>query len=71
MKTVGIAGYGYVGRAVNSAMKRWHGTVVVDPAFEEFADNKFTSDLDGIVICVSTPEGDDQESWQMLQVPIC
>lgn len=59
MKTVGIAGYGYVGRAVNSAMKRWHGTVVIDPAFEEFADNKFTGDLDGIVICVSTPQGDD------------
>ena len=59
MKTVGKAGYGYVGMAVNSVMKRWHDTVVIDPAFEEFADNKFTGDLDGIVICVSTPEDDD------------
>ena len=51
---IAIAGYGYVGKAVHGAAKRWHQTMVIDPGYEEFENNKIDDSYEGIVICVST-----------------
>ena len=56
---IAIAGYGYVGKAVHSAAKRWHQTMVIDPGYEEFENNKIDDTYEGLIICVSTPEADD------------
>jgi len=54
-----IAGYGYVGKAVqNSILKAGLGEFVIDPAIFsttwEEAEN-----IDGVIICVATPQGAD------------
>ena len=56
---IAIAGYGYVGKAVHNAAKRWHQTMVIDPGYEEFENNKIDDTYEGLIICVSTPEADD------------
>lgn len=49
-----IAGYGYVGKAVASALNYQHDIVVVDPKYtqEQIADHP---DAEGVIICVPTP----------------
>ena len=50
-----IAGYGYVGKAMDMFIKHNHSTHIVDPAI-----NKNTiDDCDALIICVSTPEHRD------------
>lgn len=66
MKTINIviAGYGPVGEAIEAALY-WHPhvkTVVDDPYKGIFVDPlKYSSakDIDGVVICVATPEKED------------
>ena len=52
-----IAGFGYVGKAVDMLLKQHHTTHIVDPAFrlDKLTDVK----PDAIIICVSTPQGKD------------
>ena len=49
-----IAGYGFVGRAVDNALKAHHEIVIQDP---KYTDYKIIDhhDADGIIICVGTP----------------
>lgn len=56
---IAIAGYGYVGKAVHNSVKRWHQSMVIDPGYEEYENNKVDDTFDGLIICVSTPEADD------------
>lgn len=56
---IAIAGYGYVGKAVHATVKRWHETIIVDPGFDEYNNNKIDDTCNGVIICVSTPEADD------------
>lgn len=52
-----VAGYGYVGKAVQAAFGYKHEVVIVDPALtDEDIRNHF--DADCIIICVSTPSTD-------------
>jgi UDPglucose 6-dehydrogenase len=54
---IAIAGYGYVGKAIESALQDHYKVSIVDPAF-----NKNTiKDIkpDAVIICVSTPQGKD------------
>ena len=53
-----IAGYGYVGKAVDNAINKKHTTIIVDPAYtvDTIKDNL---DADGIIICVGTPSLSD------------
>jgi UDPglucose 6-dehydrogenase len=53
-----LAGYGFVGKAVKSALKDKHTVEVVDPQFTT-NEIKFHYDADGIIICVSTPSDDN------------
>lgn len=52
-----IAGYGYVGKAVASALETKHEIVIVDP---NYTSNEVKShvDADGLIICVPTPYTD-------------
>jgi UDPglucose 6-dehydrogenase len=52
-----IAGYGYVGKAVDNAFKKEHEIIIIDPAY---TDDKIKNhpDADGIIICVGTPSTD-------------
>jgi len=49
-----IAGYGFVGKAVASALQTKHELVIIDPKYNS---NRITDhiDADGIIVCVSTP----------------
>jgi UDPglucose 6-dehydrogenase len=51
-----IAGYGFVGKAHYELLKDNHDITIVDPAFN---DNVIPQDTDGVIVCVSTPQGDD------------
>ena len=51
-----IAGYGFVGKAHYELLKDKHDITIVDPAFN---DNVIPQDTDGVIVCVSTPQGDD------------
>jgi UDPglucose 6-dehydrogenase len=51
---IGIAGYGFVGRAHEAVLKDKHEVVISDPNLGYTAD---FNDVDGIIICVSTPQG--------------
>lgn len=53
-----IAGYGFVGKAIHNALKDKHELVIVDPAYttNEIRNNQ---DADGLIICVSTPTGEN------------
>lgn len=56
---IAIAGYGYVGKAVYNAVRRWHEAVIIDPGYDEYNENKIDDTLNGVIICVSTPEAED------------
>tara|TARA_B100000963_G_scaffold199497_1_gene173664 strand:+ start:5198 stop:5956 length:759 start_codon:yes stop_codon:yes gene_type:complete len=58
-----IAGYGYVGKAVEAALKSYHEVRVVDPAINN--DTITSKVYDALIICVSTPEGLD--GWCNMQ----
>ena len=49
---IGIAGYGYVGKAHEHMFKDGHDIIVSDPAKGEYGNLKHA---DAIIICVSTP----------------
>jgi UDPglucose 6-dehydrogenase len=49
-----IAGYGFVGKAVDNAFKQKHTTVVVDPKYTTTKIQQHP-DADGIVVCVNSP----------------
>jgi UDPglucose 6-dehydrogenase len=53
-----IAGYGFVGKAVDNAFKEKHTTVIVDPKYttEEIQSH---TDADGVIICVNAPTRSD------------
>lgn len=53
-----IAGYGFVGKAVDNALSNKHTTIIVDPKFstDTIKDN---IDADGLIICVGTPSLED------------
>ena len=48
-----IAGYGYVGRAYAAILQNYHETEIIDP---KHYDRKISLDVDGVIICVPTPE---------------
>ena len=52
-----IAGYGYVGKAIESFIKDHHNVTIVDPAFNK--NTISNSNPNAVIICVSTPEGAD------------
>lgn len=53
---IGIAGYGFVGRAFEVAAVVSNEVLVNDPAKDR---NEDLSNVDALVICVSTPQADD------------
>ena len=53
-----IAGYGFVGKAVHDALNIKHEVIPIDPAYNSF-EIKDHIDADGIIICVSTPTGEN------------
>jgi UDPglucose 6-dehydrogenase len=53
---IGIAGYGFVGKAHAAVLKDKHDIVVNDPALGFEAD---FADVDAIIVCVSTPQRPD------------
>ena len=52
-----IIGYGFVGKALYSMLKKAHNTTIVDPAY---TDNAIPRDSDGYVICLPTPSAEDE-----------
>lgn len=53
---IGIAGYGFVGRAHYEVLKFKHDVVINDPALD-YTDS--LDDVDAVIICVSTPQKQD------------
>jgi len=53
---IGIAGYGFVGKAHAAVLKDKHDIVVNDPALGFEAD---FADVDAVIVCVSTPQRPD------------
>mgnify|MGYP000002673277 FL=1 len=51
---IGIAGYGFVGKAHELILKDYHDLIIYDPALEHYGDLRHA---DAIIICVSTPQG--------------
>ena len=51
---IGIAGYGFVGKAHEGVLKDYHDLIIYDPALGHYGDLRHA---DAIIICVSTPEG--------------
>ena len=51
---IGIAGYGFVGKAHENALKDYYDIIVSDPDKKEYGDLRHA---DAIIICVSTPSG--------------
>tara|TARA_R110000751_G_scaffold53269_1_gene115490 strand:+ start:216 stop:983 length:768 start_codon:yes stop_codon:yes gene_type:complete len=51
-----IAGYGYVGKALEKILSRYHQTEIIDP---KYTNNKIKKDTDAVVVCVGTPEGNE------------
>lgn len=49
---IGIAGYGYVGKAHELILKDYHDIIISDPAQGHYGDLRHA---DAIIICVSTP----------------
>jgi len=49
-----IAGYGFVGKAVDNAFKEKHNTIIVDPKYTTI-EIQHHLDADGIIICVNAP----------------
>ena len=50
---IGIAGYGFVGKAHENALKDYYDIIVSDPDKKEYGDLRHA---DAIIICVSTPQ---------------
>ena len=51
---IGIAGYGFVGKAHESVLKDYHDIIICDPALGHYGDLR---QADAIIVCVSTPQG--------------
>ena len=51
---IGIAGYGFVGKAHELILKDYHDLIIYDPALGHYGDMRHA---DAIIVCVSTPEG--------------
>jgi UDPglucose 6-dehydrogenase len=51
---IGIAGYGYVGKAHATILGDYHDIIVSDPGLKEYGDLRHA---DAIIVCVSTPQG--------------
>ena len=51
---IGIAGYGFVGKAHEGVLKDYHNLIIYDPALGHYGDLRHA---DAIIVCVSTPEG--------------
>lgn len=51
---IGIAGYGFVGKAHEGVLKDYHDIIIYDPALGHYGDLRHA---DAIIVCVSTPEG--------------
>jgi len=56
MKKLTIAGYGFVGKAVENSFKDYFNTYVVDPKYNK--NRIYDRRADGVVVCVGTPESD-------------
>jgi UDPglucose 6-dehydrogenase len=52
---IGIAGYGFVGKAQELIFKDYHEIIISDPAKGEYGN---LAHADAIIICVSTPQKD-------------
>lgn len=50
---IGIAGYGFVGKAHESVLKDYHDLIIYDPALGYYGDLRHA---DAIIVCVSTPQ---------------
>ena len=55
---LGIAGYGFVGKAHHEFFKNCNDVVITDPAYDNLLD-KFPTDVSAIIICVATPQDKD------------
>lgn len=55
---IGIAGYGFVGKAHHELLKDKHEIVISDPAYIEY-HKRLPQDVDAIIVCVATPERPD------------
>ena len=51
---IGIAGYGFVGKAHELVLKDYHDLIIYDPALGHYGDLRHA---DAIIVCVSTPQG--------------
>ena len=56
---IGIVGYGVLGRAVYDALKNHHDLLIIDPPAGYGVGMQFG--LDGYILCLPTPQGDDGE----------
>lgn len=52
-----IAGYGYVGKAIEAALSKHEHVEIVDPAFNNNKIQDF--DLESLIVAVATPEAED------------
>ena len=53
---IAIAGYGFVGRAYAAILQNYHEIEIIDP---KHYDRKISSDVEGVIVCVPTPEGNN------------
>jgi UDPglucose 6-dehydrogenase len=53
---IGIAGYGYVGKAHATILGDYHDIIVSDPGLKEYGDLRHA---DAVIVCVSTPSRAD------------
>ena len=53
---IGIAGYGYVGKAHATILGDYHDIIVSDPGLKEYGDLRHA---DAVIVCVSTPSRED------------
>ena len=51
---IGIAGYGFVGKAYESILKEYHDLIIYDPALGHYGDLRHA---EALIVCVSTPQG--------------
>ena len=51
---IGIAGYGFVGKAHELQLKDYHDLIIYDPALGHYGDLRHA---EAIIVCVSTPQG--------------
>lgn len=70
-KDIVIAGFGFVGKAVNKVLKGSHNCIIVDPMYTDI-DIKHQQYAHGVIICVGTPSTydgacDDSQIRQVLE----